>query len=271
MELSTLLGCLSMKQEKPIKVSIITVCRDEAESIRETIESVLGQDCKDFEYIVIDGASTDGTAGIIRSYANRFSYWVSEPDHGIYEAMNKGIRRSKGEYLLFLNGGDILVSPNVLTKSFAVESGEDILYGDIYKADSGDRKLCSLAGYSASAFFMFTHTLPHQASFIKRKLFEDIGLYDESYRIMGDYEFFKRAIVGNRASIRYLGFPVCVFDLGGISTRAEYKVIQRIEANNARKAVYGKTRYTLYWIGWGLYDLFFYRPRRKLNKLFRRT
>ena len=260
-----------MLNEGRVKASVITICRNESASIRATIESVLCQTFRDFEYIVIDGASTDGTADIISSYSERLAYWVSEPDSGIYEAMNKGIRRASGEYMLFLNGGDLLESVETLAKVFAAGHDEDILYGDTYKSDGARRYRCSFASYSMSPFFLFTHTLPHQGSFIRKRLFEELGLYDATYRLMGDYEFFKRAIIKGGASTRYLGFPVCIFDLGGISTRPEYKPLQQREARRARKEIYGPLIYCLYSAAWGIYDLFIYRPRRKLRKLLEKT
>jgi len=260
-----------MNSGSAIKATIITICRNEADSIRQTIESVLSQTYEDFEYIVIDGASSDGTAEIIASYAERLAYWVSEKDSGIYAAMNKGIRKARGEYLLFLNGGDSLFSADVLSRVFNLGRSEDILYGDMMKAKDGEQYLSSLAGYSDKPFFLFTHTLPHQGSFIKSSLFETLGLYDESYRLMGDYEFFKRAIVTNRASSYYLGFVIGVFDYSGMSTMAEFKGLQRREARRARRETYGLLRFLVFSLVWGVYDLVLYRPRRKLLSLLGRS
>jgi len=254
-----------------MKLSIITVCRNEATKIDATFDSVRAQTFNDFEHIVVDGASTDGTVGIIERYRDRIGYWCSEPDRGIYEAMNKGIRKARGDYLLFLNGGDSLATPDVLENVFSPGYPEDILYGDMIKDDDGRRYLSSLADYSSSPFFFFTHTLPHQGSFIKRKLFEDLGLYDESYRLMGDYEFFKRALVKHKVTSRYLGLVVGVFDYSGMSTRPEFKSLQRRETRRARMATYGIPRYLLFSFLWGLYDLLIYRPRRKIRSLARHS
>lgn len=259
-----------MTSEKTIpSATIITICRNEARLLRATMESVLSQTFRDFEYIVIDGASTDGTADIVRGYADRLAWWVSEKDAGIYAAMNKGICKARGEYILFLNGGDSLAAPDILERTFALRRDEDILYGDIYKneSESGHRYLCSLSGYMMTPFFLFSHTLPHQGSFIKKRLFDDYGLYDEGYRLLGDYEFFKRSIIQHHATSYYLGFPISFFDLGGVSTRADHKAIQRWEARKARISTYGLGRYLIFGAAWAMLDLLVYRPRRKLRTL----
>jgi len=252
---------------KNSKISIITICYNEVYTIKRTIESVFNQSFKDYEYIVIDGASTDGTVDIIRSYEKNIDYLVSEKDTGIYEAMNKGIRQAHGEYLYFLNGGDLLAGSDVLEKAFSTKGNEDILYGDILKAVGKKQYLNSFSGYSVTPFFLFTHTLPHQGSFIKKVLFDKFGLYDESYRLMGDYEFFKRAIVVHGATCRYLGFTIGVFDYTGMSTKAEYKPLQRSEIERARLSSYGALKYIFFHVIWGFYDFFIFHPRRRIRKL----
>jgi glycosyltransferase involved in cell wall biosynthesis len=101
-----------------VKLSIITINKDNARGLEKTIQSVMGQTYNDFEYIVIDGASSDDSVDIIKRYADRMTYWVSEPDTGIYNAMNKGIRKAQGEYCLFLNSGDVLINSNSLKDAF---------------------------------------------------------------------------------------------------------------------------------------------------------
>ena len=113
------------------KLSIITVNKNNAEGLRKTIESVVCQTFKDFEYIVIDGASTDESVAVIETYLANVTYWVSKPDRGIYEAINKGIKVAVGEYCLFLNSGDYLSSDSILEKAFSYGFFEDIVYGDV--------------------------------------------------------------------------------------------------------------------------------------------
>lgn len=248
-------------------VSIITICRNEAGSIAETFHSVLSQSFSDVEYIVIDGASTDGTSRIVESYANRLAYWVSEPDRGIYNAMNKGIRKAKGDYLAFLNGGDRFYTNDTLLKVFAVPHNADILYGDIFKETSGIIRFCEMASFKPNAGYLFSHTIYHQASFVRRDLFERIGLYDESYRISGDLEFFKRAIIKNHATTEYLPMVIAIFNTNGISSDPRHKATKKREDSRARFTSYGFLGYMLYMIPTFFFDLFVYRPRRKLRTL----
>ena len=111
-----------------MKLSIVTINLNNVAGLHETIISVLNQSSADLEYIIIDGGSTDGSAELIKEYSDRIYYWVSEPDSGIYNAMNKGIRKASGEYLLFLNSGDALASDNIVEEVFRADHNEEILY-----------------------------------------------------------------------------------------------------------------------------------------------
>ena len=111
------------------KLSIITINLNNAAGLRKTIESVVNQTFTDYEYLIIDGGSTDGSVEVIKEFADKITYWVSEPDKGIYNAMNKGILKARGEYLQFLNSGDWLVDNEVLFRVFSLNHFEDILYG----------------------------------------------------------------------------------------------------------------------------------------------
>lgn len=250
-------------------VSIITICRNEKKAILRSMDSVLNQDYGNLEYLVIDGKSTDGTADIVRSYKSKLTWWCSEPDNGIYDAMNKGIKKSSGEYILFLNGGDTLADKDVLSRIFSIERGADILYGDVYKESRAKKYLCDMSGFKISPRYLFDHTLYHQASLIKRSLFESIGLYDVSYRISGDLEFFKRAIVKHGATTEYLGFPLAVFNVDGISSNAMYKPIKKREDERARRANYSLRDYYFYSMLSFYRDVFYLRPRRKLAAMAR--
>ncbi len=123
-----------------VKLSIITVNLNNSAGLRKTIESIVKQTFKDFEYIIIDGGSTDGSAEVIKEFADKITYWVSEPDKGIYNAMNKGILHAKGEYLLFLNSGDWLADDDLLSKVFCEPRTADIIYGHMNFV-SGDKIL----------------------------------------------------------------------------------------------------------------------------------
>lgn len=212
------------------KLSIITICRNE-KYIEETCRSIAEQVFKDFEWIVIDGASDDGTVDVLERYRKHMSYFVSEPDSGRYNAMNKGILQAKGEYLLFLNGGDSLFDAAVLERLFNYQAVHaiaerlrpkleaDILYGQVVARETGFMPwpLWSVGPQDFSTYFR-SRSLPHQATFIRRESFEKFGLYDESYQFAGDYEWFIRAIVKHKAATEYLPFIVSIYNFLGVSS-----------------------------------------------------
>ena len=188
-----------------MKLSIITVCKNSEYSIERTIESVINQTFTDYEYIIIDGASTDRTLEIIKKYSDKTNKLISEPDNGIYDAMNKGVKMSEGEYLLFLNAGDYFVNKDVLMKVFSMNPGEDIVYGDtliIFK----NKLIRKPASKKIFYFFMFFDTIPHQNVFIRRSVFDVVGMHDINYKIAGDYDFFLRAFFHHQIKTGYFPF-----------------------------------------------------------------
>lgn len=193
------------------KLSIITVNLNNREGLQRTIDSVVSQTFRDFEWIVIDGGSTDGSKELIEQYANHFAYWVSEPDKGIYNAMNKGIKVARGEYLQFLNSGDWLFNSNVLEMVFSEKFTEDFVYCD----DGGCTGVVENGGSpSIIGFgFLYTYTICHQTIFHKRSLFEN-GLYDEKYKIVSDWKFLFQQIIKNNATYRKLNILLCILQEG---------------------------------------------------------
>lgn len=208
------------------KLSIITINRNNAAGLRKTIESVVSQTFTDFEYIIIDGASTDKSVDIIREYADKITYWVSEPDNGIYNAMNKGILKAKGEYLYFLNSGDKLYENNVLSFIFSKMPTSAILSGDILKLyadgttviDKGQLYAKTLQKKELSLYDMYLGNLNHQATFILKELFNEHGLYDEKYSIVSDWIFFLRTIGLQGVTAKYIDCVVSIYDMKGISS-----------------------------------------------------
>jgi len=198
-----------------MKLSIITVNLNNREGLLKTIDSVLAQTFRDFEWIVIDGGSSDGSRELIEEHASHFSYWVSEPDDGIYNAMNKGMAHASGEYCHFLNSGDCLAGEEVLEEVMAYFGVDGILYGDVdieYK--SGEIKNIQYPE-KMSLGFLYNRGICHQASFIKRSLF-DGNPYDESLKISSDWAFFiKQAIIGTQ--FMHIPKTICRYGLGGIS------------------------------------------------------
>jgi glycosyltransferase involved in cell wall biosynthesis len=198
-----------------MKFSIITINYNHKNGLKKTIESVISQVYTDYEYIVIDGGSTDGSREVIKKNENKISYWVSEPDKGIYNAMNKGLKQVKGDYCLFLNSGDYFVNENVLRKVSDIHFFEDIVAGDIVVGKNGPK---IKAHEVVSMFEFFKRSLPHQASFIKKKIFDEMGGYDESYKILADWNFVMLAIFKYNYSYRRIDETIAFFELGGISS-----------------------------------------------------
>lgn len=206
------------------KLSIITVNLNNAEGLQKTIKSVVSQIFTDYEYIIIDGGSTDGSVDVIKKYADKITYWVSEPDKGIYNAMNKGIRVAKGEYCQFLNSGDYLVDENVLANVFSLGFNEDIVYGDILVNGN-----ILKSRYILNLFFFINETIPHPASFIKKELFKKHGLYNEDLIIASDWEFFLKTIIFRKCSYKYIAMKIVSFDLNGISNQEYNKTLIKEE------------------------------------------
>ena len=196
-------------------LSIITINYNNRDGLQKTIESVVKQTFKDFEWIVIDGGSTDGSRELIERYADHFSYWVSEPDRGVYNAMNKGIKVAKGDYLQFLNSGDWLLDETSLERCFSHPFTGDIVYGDLLfvKDDGTNVKSCFPKPLSLRYFYQ--RSLGHNASFIRRELLQE-ELYDERFKIVSDWAFFLKQALRNR-SFEYIDETISCFDTNGIS------------------------------------------------------
>ena len=212
-------------------VSIVSVCLNESKSVRRTIESVLGQtNRRALQYVFIDGGSTDGTVEILQEYRSQIDVCISEPDHGIYSAMNKGAAHATGDYLLFLNAGDFLVVDEVIRDASLNLPRVDLAHGRLL-APNGDKiKAVSVID---PRIYLRTRTLPHQATFIRRTFFDRIDGYDESFRVCGDYDFFVRAVFRHGASVRFFQRDISVFSPGGISSRES----ELVEAERRRVEV----------------------------------
>lgn len=196
-----------------MKYSIITVNYNNRDGLRKTIVSVVSQSYKDFEYIIIDGGSTDGSCEVIEEFADQITYWVSEPDKGIYNAMNKGIKAAHGEYLNFMNSGDCFYDENVLKNTLQYLTAE-IVHGRLFY-NSGRERSVYLHGDPDMQHFI-DNTLNHQSSFIARKLF-DGTLYDEQYKIVSDWKFFMEKLILQNCSFLSIPVKVGIFEEGGIS------------------------------------------------------
>lgn len=208
-----------------MKLTIITINRNNAVGLKKTMESVFAQTSKDFEYIVVDGNSDDNSVEIINQL-NQLTYipfnYISESDTGIYNAINKGIRMAQGEYVQFLNSGDCLVSPDVTEKmlnSSLLTTHCSILYGNMLKQMPTGKILRDkgFAGRQPTMLDFYIGTLNHSSAYIQRSLFEKYGLYDETLRIVSDWKWYLQAIIFGGEQIEYVDVDITLFDMQGIS------------------------------------------------------
>lgn len=234
---------------KEYMFSVITVCWNVASEIERTLKSVAGQKDAGFEYIVIDGGSTDGTLSVIERYRDRVDILVSEKDKGIYNAMNKGLRFAHGRYAIFMNAGDCFASESVLAdvesmiRNHVGKEGVDqmalpaLVYGDYMRVDGDEASQVIPARSASKAWYgMFAS---HQSMFYNVDFLRQNNLeYDESYRIAADYKLTLEVV--KRAGVEHvLQVPVCIarFDLGGVSHANQDKGLN--EADRVRKEVLG--------------------------------
>lgn len=208
-----------------MKLSIITINYNNSDGLRNTIQSIISQTYTDFEYLVIDGNSADESKNIIEKYTDRIDYWVSEPDNGVYNAMNKGIIKARGEYLLFINSGDTLYDDAVLEKVFSHNPDKDLVYGDLHRVFPDGRTDIAAMPDHVDINHMFTSTLCHPVTFIKRDLFQKYGLYREDLKIVSDWAFFFKVIVFGRVSQQHLPILISTFTMDGMSSSPENESI----------------------------------------------
>ena len=208
-------------------LSIITINRNNAVGLEKTMRSVAAQIDGDFEYVVIDGASTDGSVEVIRSFESSLGErlkWISEPDKGIYNAMNKGIAMATGDYLQFLNSGDSLVSNDItlrMTEALKNKGYPSILYGNMLKDMPGGKAMRDrcFAGREISFLGFYTGSLNHSSAYIRRSLFNRYGMYDEGFKIVSDWKWFLQAIILGGEKPVYVDMDVTLFDMNGISEK----------------------------------------------------
>jgi glycosyltransferase involved in cell wall biosynthesis len=204
-----------------MKLSIITINYNNLEGLKKTVASVIHQTWKEFQYIIIDGGSIDGSAVYIESQRDKIDYWVSEPDNGIYNAMNKGIKVATGDYLLFLNSGDDLTDLKALGENHSHLKEKDIIYFNINVV--GDNTFFIKRCPEILTFsFLYRDTLPHQSTFIKKTLFEDIGYYDEKLKIASDWKFFILALMSQSATYKHIDAVISNYYLDGISSTEDF-------------------------------------------------
>ena len=245
-----------------MKLSIITITYNNAEGLRKTLASIAAQTFRDFEHIIVDGGSTDGSVEVIREYADNEAIrlkgyeamrqenskadkqalsphhlitsspitWISEKDRGIYDAQNKGIRLAHGEYCYFLNAGDTFCKNDVLERIFSPNSLiasspnrlPDIIYGNEVIVDGAGQRVGIARGVENPSFVdLYNSCMKHQASFIRRELFEQYGMYDDTMRICADFDWFFRVIAfHDEVTLQYLDVDIAYFENTGLSYHA---------------------------------------------------
>lgn len=229
-----------------MKLSIITINYNNAAGLKQTLDSVAMQDCTDFEHVIVDGASTDDSIDIVRAYsqlpiANRYKItWLSEPDTGIYNAMNKGIKIASGDYLLFLNSGDVFVNTDVVQQFYDTPITVDVATG--IEQESNGRLIYPKQEDELSYFYFYDDTLMHQSTFIRRDAFDRFGMYNERYRIVSDWEWFFKALMVYNASYQTLDFVVSIFDGEGISNSHKAIRLHNNEREQVRQSILPRVR-----------------------------
>lgn len=200
-----------------MKISIITVNYNDIEGLQRTFNSVFFQNYRAFEFIVIDGGSKDGSKKLIEQNTDKINYWISEPDSGVYQAMNKGILNAKGEYLFFLNSGDTFKDEFSLERIIPQLVGEDFIYFDITSIDGNNKEVLTYPD-RLSFEYLYDDVPCHQSTFIKKEMFDKHGLYDENLRIVSDWKFFIMAVCKFNATYKHVSMIVSIFYKGGLSS-----------------------------------------------------
>lgn len=206
---------IKSSQNVPL-ISIIIVTLNAEKYIENTINSILNQDFNSYEIIVIDGQSKDSTLNVLIPFKKRIEKIITEKDEGIYDAMNKGIKNSCGDWLIYLNAGDIFFNNHVLSNvSDSLQINNfDIIYGDyaLYSNDVIEQSS------KINKFYFFSHTICHQSAFIKRTVFKQIGNHDLSYKIISDRDFFTRAYT-EKLKFSKINVIICFWDSVGFSSK----------------------------------------------------
>lgn len=215
-----------------MKVSVITAVYNNRDTIARALDSVLAQDHLDVESIVIDGGSTDGTLQILRSYSGQLDVLVSEPDCGIYDALNKGIRRVSGDVVGFLHSDDLFADAGVLSRIAAAfsEPAVEIVYGDLHyvRKDNPERVVrCWRGGHFAERRLGWGWMPPHPTLYVRRRVYDQIGLFDTSFRIAADYDFVLRLLGDTERGVRYIPEVLVKMRVGGASNRSLRNIVRK--------------------------------------------
>ncbi|WP_319941267.1 glycosyltransferase family 2 protein [Leptospira sanjuanensis] len=232
---------------KQIDLSIITINYNNLSGLTKTMESVLSQKARNFEHIVVDGLSTDGSKNYLESFKKPPFIFISEKDDGIYFAQNKGIEKARGKYVLFLNSGDTLASANTIDEIFSYRFESDLIYGNMFIESSSNIQRLGKQPKKLTLTHLMLDTIWHPSCLIRRDLFKRFGLYDTNFKIVADYEFWLRIFSSNQITTTYIPIPFSKFDLKGLSSDPENQSFISYERRISQAMYYNR------------FDLFFYR------------
>jgi len=215
-----------------MKISIITTVYNAKDTIRDAIESVLSQNYKDIEYIIVDAGSTDGTFEIIHEYEDKISRISSRPDNGIYDGLNRGISLASGDIIGFLHANDLYENSKVIEKVVTTFKSEqaDAVYGDLVYVNK--ENVSKIVRYWKSEKFSISKLKvgwmpPHPTFFLKRKFYEKYGYFDTNYKISADYDFMLRVLTGSVNKVSYLPLVMYRMRVGGASNRSLSALLQK--------------------------------------------
>lgn len=238
-----------------LKISILTVCYNSGFTIRDAIESVIAQDYPNIEYIIVDGGSNDDTKSIIDSYSHHISKYMSEPDGGIYDAMNKAIKMASGDVIGLLNSDDFYHHPQVVSniaECFNNQTNTDIVYGNISYVHQQDtdkviRTVKSKPYYST--FFEDGEIVPHPTFFVRRKVYEQLGDYDLNFKFAADYEYTLRALKVHQFKAYYLDRFFVKMRMGGATTqnisnmlKVNQEILRAFKKNKLKAGIFFLTK-----------------------------
>ena len=211
-----------------MKISIITVCYNSANTLTRTIESVLAQSYKDIEFIVVDGGSSDGTIEIINSYSNKISKWISEPDKGIYDAFNKGVLMATGDFVGFLHADDVFASNDIVVKIAELAIDNDAIYGDLQYVSDNNRVIRNwISGRFEFKKLKLGWMPPHPTLYVRRDIYSQVGTFNLGYKIAGDYDFMLRLLSVPNIRIGYLSEVIVLMKVGGASNKSLRNIIRK--------------------------------------------